>query len=407
MCHSMIEKNNFMAESRIGNREIFMMLFLVIFIFQDALQKNIGLFQYLDEGLTAVLFALFLIKVVQTGKIELGSIWILFWIFLMIFIGLMGNVIYNQQAKRAILLDITLCFKFAVVYISAAALFENWDKTCLRLLGKRMVEIITFFLSMIAAADMLFHIFPTPDVRYGLLSHQLFFSHPTYYAACLIGLSVLYLLCIEQLQKKNVVVLAILSVLTLTSLRSKAIASIMVMWILILIISFRKRIRIWFVAASGIASFILARKQIFYYLIDNDDFARSKLLAKGIEIAKEYCPIGAGFASYATHASGVYYSDIYMRFHLNHVWGLEKKNFMFLSDCFWPAILGQFGFLGLIIFLVLLVFVFAYMLSKAKTELRRGVVYFSIAYLLILSIAESSFFNPNSVVLFFILAVFI
>ena len=78
---------------------------------------------------------------------------------------------------------------------------------------------------------------------------------------------------------------------------------------------------------------------------------------------------------------------------------------MFLSDSFWPCILGQFGFFGLVL-MCCVIFVFMKKAVKMlKRDKREGFVPFMIMlYLLISSFAETSFFNPTSMLLFLIFA---
>lgn len=82
--------------------------------------------------------------------------------------------------------------------------------------------------------------------------------------------------------------------MTLTTLRSKAIAAIVVMWLVIFFIKKKIRIRIYFLVLAGILSFWLARDQIYFYFLENDQYARSVLLTTGFEIANTYFPLGTG-----------------------------------------------------------------------------------------------------------------
>jgi hypothetical protein len=69
------------------------------------------------------------------------------------------------------------------------------------------------------------------------------------------------------------------------------------------------------------------------------------------DILRDYFPLGSGFASFATHSSGVYYSDIYSHYGLDGVYGITKSNPNFISDTFYPA-LAQFGVIGIGFFIL-------------------------------------------------------
>lgn len=379
----------------------------ILLIWQNALQIRFSWIQYLDEFLTVAFLIIYTVKVLRERKIQLGAILIFADLLLILFIGLAGNRLNSSQVLKAVMQDIFLCFKFALMYVTASNIFSTLNKDKLRLWAVKAVEVFTVLLSMIATADIIFHLFPTPDYRYGFYSRMLFFSHPTYYSACLIQLCIVYIISVRELKRRNLLFLGILSVLTLTTLRTKAIAAIAVMWLVIFFVKRRIKIKGYFLLLAGIISFFLAGNQIYFYFFENNQYARSILLTKGIEIAKAYFPIGTGFGTYATYASGVYYSEIYSRFHIDQIYGLTKDNPLFFSDCFWPAVLGQFGFAGTLLYVVLIFLIFSYCMRRAQGLKQRSIVYFSAAYFLILSIAESSFFNPIAVSMFYILSLFI
>ncbi len=395
------------TENRLSLYEKCILCTALMLILQSALQFNIPIFQYFDELLTGILMVMFFLKLCTEKNIHLGMLLLIDLLLLLITIGLLGNFFNNRQPNRAILMDIFLCFKFLLIYVTARYTLTNFDKKNLRRKSIPIIEAITMLLMIVAIADVILNIFPSGDQRYGLSAKMLFFHHPSYYSSSVILIAVYYLICIEHIRKRNIAFLIMLSVMGISSLRSKAIASIVILWLFIIILHYEISIKVRFFFIAGIICFLIAREQIFYYLIDNDDFARSALMTKGFEIAAEYFPIGAGFSSFATYASGVYYSKIYILFHLNHIYGLRPDQLLFVSDTFWPAVLGQFGVLGTILFCILLIVLFVYMRQNAVTTKEKGLVYFSAIYMLILSMAESSFFNPLAVALFFILSVFI
>lgn len=95
-------------------------------------------------------------------------------------------------------MDIFLCLKFALMYVTAANIFDVLDKEKMRAWGTGPVEIFTVFLGIIAILDMVFHIFPTPDFRYGFYSRMLFFSH----SYILFGLPDSVVYCLYNLFKR-------------------------------------------------------------------------------------------------------------------------------------------------------------------------------------------------------------
>lgn len=79
------------------------------------------------------------------------------------------------------------------------------------------------------------------------------------------------------------------------------------------------------------------------------------LTIKAFEIARDYFPIGVGFASYASHTAAIAYSPVYYLYGVNSIWELSPNNpHAFLDDTFWPIIVAQSGFIGTICYLIFL-----------------------------------------------------
>jgi O-antigen ligase len=60
-------------------------------------------------------------------------------------------------------------------------------------------------------------------------------------------------------------------------------------------------------------------------------------------------PFGTGFGTYATYASGEYYSPVYIKYGMENMHGLSKAEPAFIADTYFPA-LAQFGIVGVVLF---------------------------------------------------------
>src|SRR5205823_7836456 len=82
--------------------------------------------------------------------------------------------------------------------------------------------------------------------------------------------------------------------------------------------------------------------------------ARDVMYIASAGLALAHFPLGVGPGLFGGYAARLYYSPLYDRLGLSHVWGLSRDNPTFLTDAFWPHVLGEFGALGLIAYLWLI-----------------------------------------------------
>ena len=184
----------------------------------------------------------------------------------------------------------------------------------------------------------------------------------------------------------------------LLSLRSKGFAFAGVC--LLLLLTFGKSNRLSVVhIALGLAAVALIGMDQYINYYQSAGYARGELARQAIAVANDYFPLGTGFATYGSAVTAQIdnYSPLYYTYGLSTVWGLAPGAASFLSDTFWPTVLAQFGYFGLIAFAALLIALFV-MCYKAGGGSRLPVICI-FAYLLISSTSESSFFNPSAVYL--------
>jgi len=121
---------------------------------------------------------------------------------------------------------------------------------------------------------------------------------------------------------------------------------------------------------------IVAWQKISLYFFDalinigdkkGDMIARFVLYRTFPEILRDYFPFGSGFASYATHSSGEYYSGLYAKYGIENVYGISKHFCNFISDTYYPS-LAQFGVVGIILFILF----WAYIIKKAIRLYKRS-----------------------------------
>ena len=108
---------------------------------------------------------------------------------------------------------------------------------------------------------------------------------------------------------------------------------------------------------------IFGQFQIQNYFL-NDTAPRLVLFNYGLKTALAYFPLGSGFATYGSPVAASYYSPLYQLYGFNNKYGMSKTDTSFLNDNYWPTIIGQFGFLGLIIALIIFVNFFYFVMKS-------------------------------------------
>lgn len=130
-----------------------------------------------------------------------------------------------------------------------------------------------------------------------------------------------------------------------------------------------------------------------YYVsgLDNDNLARPMTYKTAVKILFDYFPFGSGFGSFGTAAAADFYSPLYYKYELNHVWGLTPTDPQFVADAFYPT-LAEVGILGAFLF-------FSFWFKKLKTfEKIKDLRYYRVAMmcffcLAIEQTADSSFLS--------------
>ena len=390
--------------NRLGNMLISELLWIIGFnllIFQNPIKSVFPIASYFDEIATIFLLVAAALAVIQTKGsrrqpfgFERLAIALL---ILLVAVGLLGNYIAKIQTNvRPILIDVYACTKFVITFLSGSVAFE--DKQ--RVYGALVCEIKILILIMIpfAIINQFVDLGMRYDKRYGLWSFQFIFGHPSSFAAVLSGFSLLLLVD----NKKNSLWITLCWLLILLGLRSTSIAFVGASIVVISLGGSSQRLRMPQVLLLAAVVIYIGWSQFQYYYFSVDGSARAELTSVAVEIANKYSPLGSGFATYGSNitAQPGYYSALYFQYGLSSVFGLEPGNTTFLSDTFWPIIIGQFGWLGLILFVPCLFSLYKGVSTKLKLHASSNKVLFLLfVYLLLSSLGGSGFFHPMAVLL--------
>ncbi len=136
----------------------------------------------------------------------------------------------------------------------------------------------------------------------------------------------------------------------------------------------------------------------FYFLQNTEDNARAVLYMCMPDILNDYIPFGSGFATFANAASATWYSPLYAKYGLDEIWGLMEEEADFASDAYYPT-LAQFGYVGIILFIIFLIYIFRRINKSYKTyhDIKRYKVAFIIIISILIEMTTGSFSNERCI----------
>jgi hypothetical protein len=157
-----------------------------------------------------------------------------------------------------------------------------------------------------------------------------------------------------------------------------------------------------------IAILFLAFPQIRFYFFDSSSRARSVLLRYGFYTANAFFPIGAGFGSYGTYSAQIYWTPLYDTYGFSNYYGLSREWASYLTDNYWPAVLGQFGYMGMLGVLLLIISIVVIIFKNTEGKnISRFTSLFGIVCMFLNSLVSSSFFHTSSVVMMMLIGIMI
>ena len=382
------------------------LFWIILFLMQNRLQQWFEPFQYIDELFALLIVPIFLFRRVRE---KYRPVWtkkkVIFSVLLLIFwlCGWGGYFLYHYQPLTNAAKDAYVNVKFFMAVGASFLMFDckdlDFDELKRRLWP--VLKGITILLFVLCLADLCFGIFST-ETRGGLRAVKLFYSTYT----ILVGLcSFLCALCLwfyEQQQKRIIPLLAMLSFVMYTTRRVKAMGAVACILLVYLFVfnkrhRINKKVRIFVGCILGLAVIAGLYQIIWYYFTLRYESARAVLTIAAPFIAVDHFPFGTGWGAYASAFSVEPYSPVYGIYGMSSVWGISQANHSFISDTYWPMILGQCGILGFAAFLGALVLFVRKALTLKTDKNAYAAVLISLLYLLISSSSESALVNPIAI----------
>lgn len=382
----------------ISKKYLLFLGFLYFFIFKDFLEGHIAILGYMDELVSIMAIPIILIS--KGNILKKRCFRYRYFIYGFTLVGILSSLYYQYQPLLTCAMpDLFLNIKFWLSIIVGYFIFGGLS---LKKYAKNIyfhIRLIIWLYVCLIALDYLTGCFNS-SIRYGLRSTQLFYTHPTVFSACCVLLLGILFSVRDYVQRSDKYFI-ILLILMCTTLRSKAFGAVLMFSVFYYIVYLRKRkIRIRTLLFFAPAIIAVAWDQIYYYFFSSvqNDSARYQLLVKSVQIANDHFPLGAGFGTYGSYFSTVSYSPLYNIYNLSGVHGLSYGSSNFASDNFWPMILGETGWIGLVLTVSAMgiLFVTIQKIRKINVSYNFAAVCMFV-YLLIASTAEAAFVNSIAV----------
>ena len=333
------------------NKSFFILLlftFLFGVMFYDMIDRQLG-FSYTDEICVLLVLILYIAKVYKSPKWEFNRTFLIFIGIITFY--LIYSIAIGSNVIQGILMDFFIQAKPYISFFCVLALKPELNVNQKKII-RQTVLVFGFYLLLVGFISFGFN-----D---GLV--KVLFGHESRFATAATILSLLYLYCGDYTKIDKFVFVLLLSI-GLLSGRAKLFGflAMCVLMLLYMNDSFKMKLNtkntFFLLLAIALTAFV-ARDKIQLYFIEGglgntrateDLYARMALYYFSVSVFMEYIPFGSGFASYATYASGVYYSPIYDKLYMNNLYGLTKADPKFISDTYYPA-LAQFGVVGVVLF---------------------------------------------------------
>lgn len=166
----------------------------------------------------------------------------------------------------------------------------------------------------------------------------------------------------------------------------------------------RKRFLTIFMLIPGFLLVFYSLYPLLVYLVERYDIfnpqnaivPRVIFYYNAVVLASDFFPLGAGLGTYAGHAASIFDSDIYMKLGFDQYSWYRRGEYM--TDTFWPHIIGESGLFGFLFYFLCLLTLFACLLTTAKFEQQKSVYLVraalgSLIFLYLNSLAAPNFFS--------------
>lgn len=341
--------------------EIYLML-----IFCSITAQFFPILSYFDEATLCIGILLYVIDCIRLKKVNSFEVKFIILIGLIYLIGFISNL---ESPFKIQIYSLGLdCVQTLKPYMFFLIIYHFSTRSTISVVSKYMEKIIKSLLiifTFLAISSQFFSIGMSEGERYGIKSFKFTYS----FSGDLGFLIILFFLIIFNSKYKNKLVYLLLSSFILIFTTKFQVIDFLILFVLFNLAEKSSKIRVitspTAVLAGVIILWLVGKQQIYDYFLNQYHYSPRRIFFESaIDTSREYFPLGLGFGSYGSDAAAKFYSPVYNYLGFNGLYGLNPGGGA-LNDNYFASILGQFGWLGLLI----LVFIFLIIINRCISKL--------------------------------------
>lgn len=356
-------------------------------VFQSLLERIIPIFKWYDEILALLIFIFAVSEGVYKGIIKKNKYYILMSVCIIVylFLGTVSTYIYQYQSLGISAVGAFLSIKWFLLMVGGYAFCDTFlSREDLYAIKKGIyVDTVLYFVWEILS-----------------LSHILTNAYSIYqWDLCAKGVFIAGIVLLTwQRTRMDYITLLITLFMELASSRAKGYAAfVLIIACFIWIVCKGKKLSFVEMGLVMIAAITVAWDKIYFYYIQGSqqDYARFRMTATSIDIARDYFPLGTGWSTYGSYYAAEIYSPVYYLYGIDKHPELGVVNKAFLNDNYWPTVIaenGWLGFMAMILFILLLLMVIQKIYYINQNAYAVGILI--LFYMMVTTVEETGFAQP-------------
>lgn len=351
-----------MRNIKIGNRiynghACFVFVILLVLIYLEIRGGR----SYFDEILCLFAVAYIIVLAIKNRLTKNDGVNILLMVCV-IGIGILSNLFSGIPVPIfSVIVDIIAETKVLWIFFAVKYFINGETKESLVRMLTPIAKIFIILAFSFSIISQLVDIGMTGSERYGIQGFNFIF--PMSFQFLAVSLIMFAILSLNNLVRHKTLYYVMGCISLIFSIKSSPLL-VGIMFLFFLYYFKRKnKIKIRTLVFLAIVITLIGSFQIQTYLM-NENAPRYLFFYYGGVTANDYFPLGSGFATFGSDQAARIYSPLYYKYGFSGLFGMTPEDGSFLSDTFWPMAIGQFGWGGFILYVLIYLRIFYSFKSK-------------------------------------------